>query len=196
MKVNTGMGVPHGPHFEISKGVMLKAATFDLLYPQIIEYRLHHGIPPGDPVKDVNDYICGKWPSFCLPEPGDGPDPAVLRASLAQRVTTWAAISIRNQPAGGYELVDDGAASDRAALCLQCPYNKPWRTNCAPCWAVTETLLAQLRRLRSTGPTKPLFACEVDGSDNRTSVFMPDETMKPDAATAPRFWVSCWKRKL
>ena len=196
MKINLGIGSPNGPHFPVADGVVLKAATFDLLYAQITEYRLAHGIDPGDVVRDVANFVCGQWPTYCLPEPGDGPTEEQRRQSMGGRVTAWAAQTQRAMPPGGYSLVDDGEAKARAATCLQCPYNKPWKTNCAPCWAATETLLAQIRRLRNTGPTQPLWGCEVCGHDNRTAVFMPDESFAPKKETLTRLWIGCWLRKL
>lgn len=196
MRVNLGLRPPNGPHYPVAPGVTLEAHTFDLLYPMITEYRMRHGIAPGDPVKDVDAYVCAKWPHACQQEPGDGPSNEDRKRGMAQRVATWAALMTRQMPQGGYQLVDDGAAKARAKACPLCPYNRNWRLGCAPCNRTSDALLGVLRKLRSVNVDSSLLGCEVCGHDNATAVFMPDSSMKPDEATKAKLPPGCWMKNL
>lgn len=197
MRVNPGLQILNPSRgFEIEPGITLYASTFDALYSQIAAYRLHHGMDAGDPRRDVNDQFCAKWPHFCLAESGDGPTPEDQAKTMGRRVTAWAAIMTRDQPQGGYDLLGDDVAAKRSSTCRECPYNKPWKTNCAPCWAQTETLLTQLRRLRNVPLNQPIFGCEVDGACNRTAAFMPDAAVKSKMKDVNRYPPACWKKAL
>ena len=196
MKINHGMMPPNGPHFPVDRGVELKAGTFESLYRQIASYRMVHGIDPGDPERDVNDYFCAKWPHVCQPEPGDGPKPEHANKPVGGRVVAWAAGLSRQQPQGGFALVDDKTALERATICSRCPYNKQWRTNCAPCWSAAETLLANLRRLRNVPLDLHVVGCEICGHENRTAALMPDDVVRPTEEIRKRLPPACWLKKL
>lgn len=196
MHVNQGMVPPNGPHFPVDNDVVLKAPTFELLYAQIVSYRVNRGIDPGDPVRDVNNYFCTKWPHVCLEDSTDGPRPEDAKSSMGKRVATWTALMARNQPQGGYSLADDGVAASRATTCSTCRYNRKWDTNCAPCWASINQVLGQIRRLRNVRMDMPVWGCEVDGSDNRTSAFLPEGSIKGNMVEATRYPPACWKTKL
>jgi hypothetical protein len=196
MKVNKGAGTPNGPHFEVAPGVVLRAHTFDLLYPMITEYRMRHGIPPGNAEADVDAFVCAKWPHMCQPESGDGPTPEMRGRKMSGRIAAWAALKAREMPVGGYALVDDGVALERATACQTCPYNRAWKTDCAPCNATSEALLGVIRRLRRVKIDNSLLGCEVCGNDINTAVFMPDETVKPSDIERPRLPPGCWIKKL
>lgn len=195
MRVNHGLKPPDGPHFPVAPGVILRAHTFDMLYPMITEWRMRQGQAPCDPVADVNLYVCAKWPNACLQELGDGPKAEDLKRSMAQRVATWAAVLAREMPPGGYSLVDDGTAKTRAASCRICPYNRAWKTNCAPCNRTSEALLAGVRRLRSVNVDGSMLGCEVDGTDNDTACFLPKSAVDKSCGTPKNYWVGCWKLK-
>ena len=196
MRVNHGLKPPDGPHFPVAPGVVLRAHTFDMLYPMIHDYRITHGIDPGDPRKDVDNYVCAKWPNACLQEAGDGPTENDQKKLMSARVATWAAMRMRDMPAGGYALVGDDVARDRAAACIKCPYNVGWKTGCSPCNAGTESLLSVLRRLRRVSIDSSLLGCQVCGHDTDTAVFMPNSTETPTEDQRPRLPPGCWKKNL
>ena len=194
MKVNAGIQCPGGPHFDVAPGVTLQAHTFDLLYPMISEWRIRHGIPPGDVQSDVDRFICSRWPSFCVADGKDGPTEEMRRQSINNRVATSAALLIRAMPAGGYALVEPTEAKRRAAICLACPYKKPWKTSCHPCNASTEAILSSVRRLRTISFDNSIFACEICGHDNPTAIHLPLSVVTPKPEIVQRLAPGCWIR--
>ena len=194
MQVNRGVQCPGGPHFEVAPGVTLTAHTFDLLYQQIIEFRLRNGQPAGDVSGDVDRFICSRWPTFCLPDGKDGPTAEMLRSSLSNRVANSAALLIRGMPPGGYDLVETPEAVRRAKICLACPYKKSWRLGCSPCNASTDAILASVRRLRNIAFDNSILACEVCGHDNATAVHLPLAVVTPKPEVFQRLAPGCWIR--
>lgn len=173
MKVNQGMVCPRGPHFPVSNEATLTAATYEILYKLISEWRMRNGIDPGDPETDVDNYICSQWPHVCKPTESDGAPIAMRERSLGSRVNAWAAVMVREQPQGGYKMVGEDVAIERAKKCLICPYNKAWVT-CSNCARSALSLLLQLRKLRRIDIDNCLLGCEVCGHDNATAIHMQD----------------------
>lgn len=172
MTINQGSVPPLGPHYPVAEGITLKAATFDKLYEIITEWRLRMGHPPGDPKKDVDNYVCTKWPHACRMTEQDGP-PQIMRSQpLPVRIATWSAMMLRDQPAGGYEMVTQNQAEERAIACAACPFNKPWIT-CSSCVRSTLAALINLRRLRGTKLQDRTLGCECCGWDNSTAIHFP-----------------------
>jgi hypothetical protein len=194
MRVNQGQIPPNGPHFPVADGVVLKAATFDALYAMISEWRLRHGIDPGNVQKDVDNYICGKWPHACHPEPGDGASAEMRKVPMSGRVAAWAAVRMRDMPSGGYALVDDSIAAKRAHVCLTCPFIKPWAQDCSGCNQSTRALLANIRKLRTVPMADSILGCEVCGHDNLSACFLPVESVMPSTEQYSRLWIGCWIR--
>ena len=194
MKVNQGMQILNSSRgFPVAEGVTLYASTFPDLYGMIASYRMQHGIDPGDPERDVNRYFCTSWPNFCQAEATDGPTEVEAAKGMGRRVAAWSAIIAREQPQGGYELVDDTVASSRANICTVCPFNKAWETNCAPCWSAVNSVLAQVRRLRNVQLSIPVWGCWVDGSENRTAALLPSDVIKAKMVDPMRYAPACWK---
>lgn len=194
MRVNNGMISPGGPHFEVAPGVTLQAHTFELLYPMITDWRIRHGIPPGDVRADVDQFVCSRWPHACLPDDKDGPTQQMRANSIASRVATWAALKIRAMPPGGYDLVDEIEAKRRATICLGCPYKKSWKSRCGSCDSSTEAILASVRRLRNISFDNSIFACEVSGQDNPTAIHLPLSAVTPSPEIVERLAPGCWMR--
>jgi len=195
MHVNAGVQCPGGPHFEVAPGITLVAHTFDLLYPQITEYRLRAGIPAGDVVGDVDRYICSRWPMFCQPDGKDGPTPEMRRDGISGRVANSAALLIRAMPPGGYDLVEEAEARRRETICLGCPYKVAWRSYCSPCNSSTDAILTSVRRLRKIDFDNSILACEVCGHDNATAAWLPLAAVTPKPEIVERLAPGCWIRQ-
>ena len=194
MRINQGQIPPNGPHFPVAEGVVLHASTFDELYGMITEWRLRQGKEPGDVAKDVDNYVCAKWPHACHAEAGDGPTAEMRRTPMSGRVATWAALKMRDMPAGGYPLVDDIVAARRAHTCLTCPFIKPWQQDCSGCNQSTRALLANIRKLRSVPFADSILGCEVCGHDNVTACLLDISAVRPQALhelnrTSPGCWL-------
>lgn len=54
--------MPPGGWQYLQGKINLVGETFDLCVSCIKTHRLHNGLPPGDPVKDLEEYIAGKYP--------------------------------------------------------------------------------------------------------------------------------------
>jgi hypothetical protein len=194
MKVNTGMIPPFGPHFPVAPGVELKAASFDQLYAMIAKWRMENGQVPGDPRADVDKYVCGRWPRACILEK-EGPPESERGKSIGSRVNNWVAITIRNQPPGGYPLVLQTEADDRAQICSDCPMNRGW-VGCSNCAAGTRALSARIRRLRNTPLDNQLLGCLVFGHDNQSAVHLAQNIPPLTEGTTDLIPPGCWKRNL
>ncbi len=56
--------IPNGGWCFLEGKVLLIAETFDLLVKNLQSHRLHNGIPPGDPVAEIEEYLCKKHPQM------------------------------------------------------------------------------------------------------------------------------------
>ncbi len=201
MRVNEGRCPPNGWHFPIGS-VTLEALTRSDLVKAITEYRMRSGQAAGDPVKDIDEYVCKKWPHFCIREYHDtmapnhapvGPPPA---ATLNNRVSLWAALQVQKIPPGGHHLVNQKVADERAAICLSCPRNHPWKSGCGACNATAEHILMTVRKTNRTQYDDRIFGCEVGGFDLRTMAWLPADMAKPDQNELPFLPKSCWRVSL
>lgn len=124
---NTGWSFP-----DPSAGV-IHGDGFEDLVDRVIVFRNRNGLPPGDPVREVTDYICEQNPSVCkelvrpLASPVP-PAPATTPASpLGERVAEWIAGYLPGAP------VPPDVIRARAEACRQCPLNVPFPIGCPPC---------------------------------------------------------------
>ena len=123
MKANAGIIPPNGYHYVVNDLVTLRAGTFDLLVKALGDWRTQNGIPVGDPERDIDNFICSNWPTFCQTEPRE--QAAMTKnQNMYKHVNAWGAIMLRNMPAGGYSLVDQKTAEDRVKTCITCPFIK------------------------------------------------------------------------
>lgn len=204
MRLNLGRLPPTsdgqgGWEFPVQAGVMLRAADQDGLIRTVYEFRQRQGIPIGDIERDINEYYCGKWPTFCEGEPGDkNPLLAVPshQESLKSRIARWVSAAHRMMPRGGFILATSAEASERAKTCLGCPYNKSWRNGCKGCSASTAQMLLQIRQLRKTPHDGNLLGCMVGGWCNQTAVHMPLECSPVTDLQRTMMPEKCWRKAL
>ena len=190
MRLNKGTIPPNGYHYPIEEGVTLKGATYSALIKEIETWRTQNGIPIGDPAKDVDSYFCSKWPYFCLSE--DKETSANKGVNIKRGVNAWAAIMLREQPRGGYPLVNQTVAQDRCLSCLGCPFNKAWKGQCGNCDQGTETILIRLRQLRKIALDDGLLGCSINNHDNKTAVHMTISALKLTSEQRAAFPQNCW----
>jgi len=191
MKVNTGIIPPNGFHYVVNDLVTLRAGTYELLIKAIGDWRTQNGIPVGDPERDLDNYVCSKWPTYCRPEEEE--QKAVsTNQNMYRHVNAWAAIMLRNIPAGGYDLVDQKTAEERVKTCITCPFNKAWRKDCVPCMKSTDTILIRLRQLRKITLDDDVMGCAINGFDIKTAVHLPDSAFQMTAETKAKLPQNCW----
>jgi len=191
MKLNQGVVPPNNFHYPIENGVVLKASSYDMLVKEIVKWKTQNGIPIGDPDKDIDDYVCSRWPSYCRPDDNEG-KMVNKNSDLLKQVNGWAAITLRETPLGGYHLVDQNVAAARCKICIDCPFNKPWRSGCGSCMKATDTILIRLRQLRKIMLDESLMGCAINGFDNRTAVHLPISALKLTEEKLQSIPQNCW----
>ena len=131
-RYNTAMCLPTGWHYPDSDGTVIRAHTYELLLESIAEHRLRNAIPMGNPIKDVNDYACTKWPEYCGKTAAEMgfPDNVPGSSDLYHRLGFWLAGMKQKTPRGGFPLVSEEKAADRARTCMGCPRAAKWTCGC------------------------------------------------------------------
>lgn len=195
MRAIRGMVPPGGWHFPVDSELTLRGDSFDDLAQRLFDYRLHHGETGQaleDIERDIDKYICSKWPHACQLEPADygRQAPSQPPASMQTRVTREAARWMARQPKGGYELVTATEATQRASICAGCPLNVAWRTGCGSCSANVSAILLNLRKHRNTPHDPNLRGCQEMGADLTTAVHLPTHALKTDSPP-PNCWRKC-----
>lgn len=185
--------------FPVAPKVMLRAMTEEALKQQIFEWRLRNGQPVGDIEKEIEAYYCKTWPNACNEEPADrNPNAAPLppHETMATRIARWAAMVAHAMPRGGFSLSDKDAAEARASACHGCPKNVSWRGGCSSCTQSTNAVLLSLRQMKKTTRDGNLLGCLVLGSDNQTSVWLPETVTQVSDDQNLQLPDRCWlKRK-
>jgi hypothetical protein len=194
MRLNRGVVPPNNFHYPVEKGVILRAATLDLLVKEIETWRTQNGIPVGNPEKDIDDYVCSKWPHYCQVSSNEE---VLVQANtdMLKQVNGWAAITMRSTPKGGYDLVDNNVAKERAAKCLECPFNRNWRGSCGTCMSATDTILIRIRQLRKIPLDESLLGCSINGFDCKTAIHLPDAAFKMTDTKKQNLPQNCWLKQ-
>lgn len=184
-------------HYPVTPTQMLKANTEADLLQLIFEYRMRNNLPPGDPERDIDKYYCENWPSACQKEPSDygmAGAATVMRESLLNRVTRWAAYLAQKMPRGGFSLVPAAEVERRGMICFACPKNVPWKVGCQGCSSATSTLLMQLRQLRTSTRQGNLLSCQVIGQDNATAVHLEQKDLPVTDEQRSQLPANCWRK--
>lgn len=182
---------PGGFYFIDAEGVRFDAENPLKLSFAIREYRLLNNKPAGNPIQEINDFTCARYPTGCRGAEAKPLAPAGEHLPLSARVTRWLAIIIRAMGRLPGSYVSKIEASRRAAICLACPQQASWLTGCSSCAGGTLRLSFAARRGQEAAGGEKLLGCKILGEDTRTSVFL--ESLKPserEDLPAP-----CWRRK-
>lgn len=183
--------------FPVADKVMLRAKTKQDLIDLVFQYRLRSNIPVGDVARDLSDWYCHQYPSFCHQEASDL-NPAIPMVStepMLNRVSRWASVLAHKMPRGGYELVDKVEAERRAGICAACrSQSLSWRGGCGGCSATTLQLLQALKKMRKTERDGNLGACSVTGWENSVAVHMIKENLEITTEQSSATPSHCWRR--
>jgi hypothetical protein len=160
------------------------------------KYRLTNGIPLGNPVAEIANFICSQWPHFCnsnsssLNE-GQRLGPA---ATLATRVAQWVT---RLFNMGANNFVKDKEAQRRAEICAGCEMNADFRAGgCGSCVQGTDRLAFTWLTRRELSDSKlwhSLKGCRATGAHLQASVFA-DKQPDPSPEEALQLSPQCWRR--
>jgi len=184
---------PDGYFFTETDGVKLIGDNFAKLILVVRDYRIRNGLPPGDPVKEVNDFTCKRYPSGCREmEPGMRKDHVgnSVPHPLSTRVNTWLSSLYRIASKNPLTFVLKTEAERRAAICFSCPKQASWASGCTSCAATANRLAFSLRKGQEASQGPLLSGCSVLGEDTRTSIFVAN--MRPaENAELPE---GCWRK--
>jgi len=166
-----------GSHMRIS------GASYDNILELILKFRLVHlaVLPAGTQatqeavLADYNQAVCSQYPWLCRPL--DAPVPAAAAGQGAAFVPLFTRMldnlnQLKN--AGAIPYVDQLAAQTRANICLNCPQNVQWETNCGNCNQNLIALSYQVRQGRRLGCDSGLRGCRAYGTALPVSVWLAD----------------------
>ncbi len=197
------MGMIHNPavyppdgYFYKQGNVRLKAGSLSALASAVKDYRIHNRIEVGNPLQDVNDFTCARYPTGCSElKKYSMPDPqakARVPGTIATSTSKWLTDLYRALlSASGTLRVGQTEASRRAAICLACPKQVGWGTGCGGCDASSKRLAFAIRQGKEAAGGEKLLACGLLREDTRTSVWI--EGLRPiESAALPE---NCWRKK-
>lgn len=188
---------PGGFHYIEKHGgieIKIESSSHHAVAEAVLKFRLNNGIPPGNPQKDVNDYVCKNHPHFCTQtdEPYlSGAAPLSREQHLSRRVAEWMVSLFK---LGSDNETTQTRANERAAICAACPLNKDYVPGaCGPCVESTDRLSFIWLRNRKTPDDAKLGGCTAIGQLNRSAV--QASTLPPlqpgDVELLP---TACWRR--
>lgn len=186
---------PGGWHF-VDRSTALphrvEGTSFEDVALRVLQFRVTNNLEPGNPSKEVSDYICGTWPHFCTSSPA--PHPAKGSMPFSNRVSGWLGrffTSSKNDPG-----VPQEEAERRAAICAACPQNRDYtKGGCGPCIDGIRRLSFVWLRNRKTKHDAALGACNVFGHPNAVAVqaadLNPTKQLETGSDHQPE---DCWRR--
>lgn len=87
------------------------------------------------------------------------------------------------------ELVPDHQANERAKVCINCPQNIKWKSDCGGCNTKVEQDVFGIRRLTKFGLDAGLRSCRLTGHHLGLSVFLTEERLPKQNEKFPE---KCW----
>lgn len=198
MQIETNIILPGGWHYKDETGLRIplrgELPGAKEVISAIMSYRLENNIPVGDPQRDLEDYVCKNFPTWCRKGSGSPPiNVNPVQGRNVDLVITWANALYNTQ--GRLQLVPQREAEQRATICEQCPAQMMWENDCPPCVTSAQRLLSILRQGRDTavGQASTLHGCSLYKWDNRTAVHIDKVHLNTPEVGAPP---PCWAKAL
>jgi hypothetical protein len=197
-KVIVDLVMPDGWHYfqEFSEeSIRIDAGTYDELLFEVYNFRTQNGIPVDTVQRDVDDFICSTYPRQCharatskVVAAAGKQIPETQKARFIDDLARWA----NGLLDGAVEFVLPSVAEARAFRCIECPYNRDWRTSgCSRCNDDASRLFVILRRGKDTGHCKKLLGCTLHKFDTRSAVWIREPRKRSDRAPS-----SCWVERI
>jgi hypothetical protein len=185
--------VPHGGwrYIQPETGARFSGESLREIVPQIAAHRAYKGLPAGDVSLDVQRQLCvSLGDGVCSAEPGEDYRPV---KDLTASMTTSMAVSFGRflvaHFAGGGELVPKEEAERRAAICRNCPLNKPSKLcSCHAAYKVIEFMVPNDRKPAG------ISVCMACGCSLQAKVNVPLPVVHaalPEGLVLPSW---CWQR--
>jgi hypothetical protein len=185
---NENLWPPSGFEFFDSDNIRHTGSGLHDLISKLAAYRTRRGLPPGNPMSEVNEQLCAKYPSRCLNEP---PPPAAVAVQspaqpMAARLTAWLRATYLRVAGKAVAYVSEEEVVRRAAICLKCPLHTSFPGGCVACAETINQISFQLRAGRDRRSSL-LRVCGKYGTDLRVDALL-------DQPTAPDAPEGCWKK--
>jgi hypothetical protein len=186
--------IPPGGHHFIENGQRLDGDSFKGVAEQLLRYRIANKIPVGQPLNEVNEYVCSNWPHFCLQQAPEvqyrlSSEPTFTIAVLHWMTTLWQRQSLTPTP-----LVSDTEAQRRAAICKECRFQKDWSDyGCGSCVEGVRQRSFVFRAGRET--VSKVTGCGILKQENSAAVFAAIASL-PEATAEEREKLpsNCWRK--
>ena len=203
-RIIQGMVMPEGWHYiqfnpHIGATQRIESHSCVDLIQAIVDFRMTNQIPIGDPLADLEAYVCQTFPSFCHSIPGAivsvqvsvSSERSSTPQSFVDRVVDWMEHQLNDvSPA---ILVLEHTALERAAICEKCPKNLNWKTACSTCNGNVDRLATLIRQGNRLVRDMKLKACAVTGQENRTAVWLKEDRL--DSTNDTNAPAECWLRR-
>lgn len=186
--------MPGGWHFMATPTLRIDAETFPELITTLERYRISNNLPIGDPLADIESYICTTFPHSCHSVMGATVTAVVdvgtvnPRRNLLDRIILW--FELQMSKLGTDVIVLQGEAERRAQICMRCPENKEWKTGCGECTSNIDRLSKLVRSGHALARDRKLKACSVLGQENRAAVWLKRDRL----SSADNLPGHCWLR--
>jgi hypothetical protein len=206
-RLSSAVVPPGGFVFEqslVGGGVtIIVGGSLDDVLGKVLEYREQNGpvLDPGQSLVtpdgvwgDYHAQVCSRYPWLCtgvreemvVTQPLEG-GPSTPWEMLYTRMLRWVDV-VRTSDVGW---VDQKTASDRALVCVGCPMNVAWETNCGPCNQNLSTLALSVIGGRRTALQGQLKGCRSFGTLQALAVWM-SEPGGDEKYPAPSV---CWRKQ-
>lgn len=196
-RIIQGRVMPGGWHVmtdnKVGGKTRIDGDTLPDVLEHLISYRLDNVIPLGDPLKDIEEYVCGNWPDFCHKVFGatvvvNVNLPSQPTRTLLDRIIIW--IEAQTKNLSPEVLVTRDEAQRRAEICERCPMNVKWKESCSTCNENISRLVSVMRLGQSLPRDKKLLACSAFGHENRAAVWLKRERIGSVANLPSNCWAT------
>lgn len=185
--------IPHGGwrYIQPETGARFEAGDLRDLVAKVTAHRAYKGLPADDVSRDIQRQLCVMLADGeCVAEPGEDYRPV---KDLTASMTTAMAVSfgkfLVSHFANGGTLVPKEEAERRAAVCRNCPLNKP--SKLCSCHAAYKTIEFFVPSDRKPAGISVCMAC---GCSLQAKVNVPIEVIHsalPEGLVLPTW---CWQR--
>lgn len=174
--------------FTDAKGVSFTAADEDGLVAVVARYRAVSGEPPGEPRKEIQEYLCRRSPATCIGRVA--PSVPVNEKQLLAHVTHFVSrLALKPET---FQPVSDSEAARRAQICAGCSANVSWVAICQNCTVAVGPLVEKISRHVKLEPKLAGRACAKAMDDLQLATRMAGIEQSRPVSKVPE----CWRSKL
>lgn len=193
MAPKEGIIPPGGHHFVESDGHRIEGSSFKEVAEGMIRYRLANKLPLGQPMDELNQYVCGNWPHFCAQPAPEITGQVSSEPAFTVAVMHWLSRLWDRQSLVPTPLVSDTEAQRRAAICRECPRQQDWADyGCGSC---VDNIRRRSYVFRAGRETSKVTGCSILKQENQSAVFAAQATLpEPTQEQAAQLPNNCWRK--